>query len=109
MASGYGNTLDLLVQKQRNAKAARRFLQRFKSAYEDPLVVISDKLRGYFEPVKSLAPSAKYRSHKVLSNRAEQTHLTGRKRQKIVGRFKLPSQAQRFLAAQDHRNAQRSD
>ncbi|MEM6656635.1 MAG: IS6 family transposase [Pseudomonadota bacterium] len=99
-----GDTLDILVQKHRNAKAAWRFLQRLVSAFGDPRVVISDKLRSYIKPIKRLAPSADHRAHKGLNNRAEGSHRPTRKREKIMGRFKSPTQAQRFLTAHDQIN-----
>ena len=49
-----GDTLDILVQKHRNAKAARRFLQRLIEAFGKPRVVVTDKLRSYIKPIKSL-------------------------------------------------------
>ena len=99
-----GDTLDILVQKHRNAKAARRFLQRLVEAFGDPRVLVTDKLRSYIKPIKSLAPNADHRAHKGLNNRAEGSHRPTRKREKIMGRFKSPAQAQRFLAAHDQIN-----
>ncbi len=99
-----GDTLDILVQRHRNAKAARRFLHRLINVYGDPRVVVSDKLRSYIKPIKSLAPTAEHRAHKGLNNRAEGSHRPTRKREKVMGRFKSPAQAQRFLAAHDQIN-----
>lgn len=96
-----GAVLDILVQPQRNAKAARRFLQRLISQFGNPRVVITDKLRSYFKPVHDLAPGADHRAHKGLNNLIEGSHRPTRRREKIMGRFKSPSQAQRFLAAHD--------
>ena len=62
-------------------------------------VVITDKLRSYFKPIRDLAPGADHRAHKGLNNRIEGAHRPTRKREKQMGRFKLPRQAQRFLAA----------
>ena len=99
-----GDTLDILVQKHRNAKAARRFLQRLIEVFGDPRVLVTDKLRSYIKPIKSLAPNADHRAHKGLNNRAEGSHRPTRKREKIMGRFKSPRQAQRFLSAHDQIN-----
>ncbi len=99
-----GDTVDILVQRHRNAKAARRFLHRLINVYGDPRVVVSDKLRSYIKPIKSLAPTAEHRAHKGLNNRAEGSHRPTRKREKVMGRFKSPAQAQRFLAAHDQIN-----
>ena len=73
-------------------------------AFGDPRVLVTDKLRSYIKPIKSLAPNADHRAHKGLNNRAEGSHRPTRKREKIMGRFKSPAQAQRFLAAHDQIN-----
>ncbi len=99
-----GETLDILVQPRRSAKAARRFLKRLISQFVEPCVVITDKLRSYFKPIRDLAPGADHRAHKGLKNRIDGSHRPTRKREKLMGRFKSPKQAQRFLAAHDQIN-----
>ena len=99
-----GDVLDILVQKRRDAKAANRFLRRLVDRFGKPRVIVTDKLRSYIKPVKSVTPSADHRAHKGLNNRIEGSHRPTRKREKIMGRFKSPKQAQRFLAAHDEIN-----
>jgi len=126
-----GDTLDILVQPRRNAKAARRFLKRLISQFGQPRVVITpsrdiafamhcramDKLRSYFKPIRDLAPGADHRAHKGLNNRIEGSHRPTRKHEKLplivclqttagqrMGRSKSPRQAERFLAAHDQIN-----
>ncbi|PRY84354.1 IS6 family transposase [Donghicola tyrosinivorans] len=99
-----GDVLDILVQPQRNANAARRFLARLIDRFGEPRVIITDKLRSYFRPIRDLAPGADHRAHKGLNNRIEASHRPTRKREKLMGRFKSPRQAQRFLAAHDQIN-----
>lgn len=99
-----GDVLDILVQPRRNAKAARRFLKRLIARFGEPRVVVSDKLRSYARPIRDLAPNADHRAHKGLNNRIEGAHRSTRKREKIMGRFKSPRQAQRFLSAHDQIN-----
>lgn len=62
---------------------------------------VTDKLRSYVRPIKTLAPNADHRARKGLNNRTEGSHRSTRKREKLTGRFKSPWQAQRFLAAHD--------
>ncbi|SIT16237.1 putative transposase [Paracoccus saliphilus] len=50
-----GDTLDILVQTRRNAKAAKRFLTRLIAQFGQPRVVITDKLRSYTKPIARLA------------------------------------------------------
>jgi putative transposase len=99
-----GDVLDILIQPRRNAKAARRFLKRLIARFGEPSVVITDKLRSYFKPIRDLAPDADHRAHKGLNNRIEGSHRPTRRREKIQGRFKSPGQAQRFLASHDQIN-----
>jgi putative transposase len=99
-----GDTLDILVQTRRNAKAAKRFLTRLIAQFGQPRVVITDKLRSYTKPIARLAPGADHRAHKGLNSRIEGSHRPTRRREKIMGRFKSPRQAQRFLAAHDQIN-----
>ena len=66
--------------------------------------MVTDKLRSYTKPVRILAPDADHRAHKELNNRIENSHRPTRKREKIMGRFKSPRQAQRFLSAHDQIN-----
>jgi putative transposase len=101
---GNGDVLDILVQPRRNAKAARRFLKRLIGRIGAPRVIVSDKLRSYVKPIPELAPGADHRAHKGLNNRIEGSHRPTRKREKLMGRFKSPRQAQRFLAAHDQIN-----
>ncbi|WP_163852198.1 IS6 family transposase [Pseudooceanicola aestuarii] len=101
---GNGNVLDILIQPRRNAKAAKRFFGRLVAAYGEPRVVITDKLHSYTKPIKAIAPDADHRAHEGLNNRIEGSHRPTRKREKIMGRFKSPRQANRFLVAHDQIN-----
>ncbi|WP_294611901.1 IS6 family transposase [uncultured Roseovarius sp.] len=99
-----GDVLDILVQPRRNAKAAKRFLTRLITRFGQPRVIVTDKLRSYIKPIRDLAPRADHRAHKGLNNRIEGSHRPTRKREKLMGRFKSPRQAQRFLTAHDQIN-----
>lgn len=101
---GNGDVLDILVQPRRNAKAARRFLKRLIGRFGAPRVIVSDRLRSYVKPIRELAPGADHRAHKGLNNRIEGSHRPTRKREKLMGRFKSPRQAQRFVDAHDQIN-----
>lgn len=97
-----GEVLDLLVQTRRNAKAAKRFFQRLVARFGEPRVVITDKLRSYIKPIRTLVRNADHRAHKGLNKPIEVSHRPTRKREKIFGRFKSYRQAQGFLPAHDH-------
>ena len=99
-----GDVLDILVQRRRNTKAAKRFFSRLVRQFGEPRVVVTDKLGSYVKPIQTLAPDTDHRAHKGLNNRIENSHRLTRKREKIMGRFKSPRQAQRFLSAHDQIN-----
>lgn len=96
-----GDVLDILVQSRRNKRAAIRFFRKLFKAFGVPRVIVTDKLRSYGAALKELAPGIEHRSHKGLNNRSEGSHRPTRRREKIMGRFKSPRQAQRFLSVHD--------
>jgi len=99
-----GDVLDILVQTRRDARAAKRFIQRLIAQFGESRVVITDKLRSYIKPISALASQADHRAHKGLNNAIEVSHRPTRKREKIFVRFKSHRQAQRFLSAHDQIN-----
>ena len=95
-----GNVLDILVQRQRNKKAAKKFFRKLlKSLRYAPRVIITDKLRSYRAAKREILPSVEHRQHRYLNNRAENSHQPTRQRERRMQRFKSPGHAQRFLAA----------
>ena len=101
----HGDVLDVLVQKRRNKKAARRFLKKLVATYGcDPRVLVTDKLRSYGAAKKEVMPDVDHRQHKGLNNRAEASHKPTRRRERVMQRFKSPHHAQRFCATHDQIN-----
>lgn len=96
-----GDVLEILVQRRRNANAAKRFLKNLMKRWGVPRVLVTDKLRSYGVAIRDLCPSVDHRSHKGLNNRSEASHRHTRRRERIVGRFKSPRHAQRFLSVHD--------
>lgn len=95
----HGNELDILLQRRRNTKAAKRFFQRIlKKYYFTPRLMITDKLRSYKAAKRSILKSTEHRSHKRLNNRIERSHQNTRLRERQMRKFKSPGQAQRFLS-----------
>jgi putative transposase len=95
-----GNVLDILVQHQRNKKAAKKFFRKLlKGLRYVPRVLITDKLGSYGAAKREVLPSVEHRQHRYLNNRAENSHQPTRQRERRMGRFKSPGHAQRFLAA----------
>ena len=97
-----GFVLDVLVQKRRDAHAARRLLTKLlKNAAAPPRVMITDKLKSYAAARRKMKLCVEHRQHKGLNNRAENSHQPTRRRERIMKRFKSRRQAQRFLSIHD--------
>ena len=94
-----GYVLDEIVQNRRNTKAAKRLLMRLlKKQGMVPRRMIIDKLRSYGAAKRQIMPDVEHRSHKGLSNRAENSHLPLRKRERIKQGFRSQGGLQRFVA-----------
>lgn len=96
-----GDVLDILVQSRRNKAAALRFLRKLMKRWGQPRVLVTDKLRSYGAAKAEIAPGLEHRQHKGLNNRSEASHRHTRRREKIMGRFKSPRQAQKVLSVHD--------
>ena len=74
-----GVVLNIPVQTRMNAQAAKRFFKRLDAQVSEPMVVITDKLRSYIKPIKTLTPDADHRAHKAFSNIIMVSHRPTRK------------------------------
>jgi len=93
-----GNTLDILVTKKRDKRAAKRFLRKLLRSHPKPRVVVTDKLRSYGAALKECLPWTEHRQSRYLNNRAENSHQRTRRRERALQRFKSPGHAQCFLS-----------
>ncbi len=92
--------LDILVQRRRNKRAAKKFLHKLlKGLSYVPPVIITDKLRSYGAAKREILTGVEHRQHRYLNNRAENSHQPTRQRERRMQKFKSPGHAQRFLAA----------
>ncbi|TDQ14580.1 putative transposase [Phyllobacterium brassicacearum] len=89
-----GYVLDELVQNRRNTKAAKRLLTRLlRKQGLVPKRMITDKLRSYGAAKRQVMPGVEHRSHKGLNNRAENSHVPLRKRERMMQGFRSPGVA----------------
>jgi putative transposase len=95
-----GVVLDILVQRRRDAKAAKRFFKRLLRGLQYvPRVIVTDKLRSYGAAKREVLPDVEHRQSRYLNNRAENSHRPTRRRERQMQRFKSSCQAQDFLFA----------
>ena len=94
-----GYVLDEIVQNRRDTKAAKRLLIRLlKKTGMPPRRIVTDKLRSYGAARRDIMPTVEHRSHKGLNNRAENSHLPLRKRERTMQGFRSAGGLQRFIS-----------
>ena len=94
--------IDILVQSRRDKKAAKRLMKKIlKKQGCTPRVLITDKLKSYGAAKKEIMPGVEHRQHKGLNNRAENSHLPTRKRERVMQKFKSAGHAQQFLSVHE--------
>jgi putative transposase len=97
-----GEVLDILVQKRRNAKAAKRFFRKLlKDLRYAPRRIITDKLASYDAAQAEVMPHITHLRGQCANNRAENSHQPIRERERPMRRFKSVRHAQRFLSVHD--------
>lgn len=95
-----GNVLDVLLQRHRDTKAAKRFFRKLlKKQGFVPRAIVTDKLKSYEAASKQVLKNVEHRQHKGLNNMSENSHQPTRTRSRRMRRFKSPGHAQRFLSA----------
>ena len=94
-----GDVLDILVQRRRDARAAKRFFRKLlKGQGSPPWRLVTDKLRSYGVAHRAVMLSVIHSTEPYANNRAEVSHEPTRQRERQMRRFKSPGQAQRFLS-----------
>jgi putative transposase len=94
-----GDVIDILVQRYRNARAAKRFFRKLlKSQGSPPWQLVTDKLKSYGAAQRCIMPSVNHITARYANNLAEVSHQPTRQRERQMRRFKSAGQAQRFLS-----------
>jgi putative transposase len=94
-----GEVLDILVQRRRNKKAALKLMRKLlkKQGYV-PDAFVTDKLPSYGAALKEIGLSKHHDFGGRKNNRAENSHLPVRQRERRMQLFKSAGSAQRFLS-----------
>ena len=94
-----GEVLDLLVQRRRDKAAAVKLMRKLlKKQGFAPEVLVTDKLRSYGAAKSEIGLTARHEQGLRKNNRAENSHLPVRRRERKMQGFKSPGSAQRFLS-----------
>ncbi len=93
-----GEGLEAYVSKNRDRKAALIFLRKAMKRYGRPRVIVTDKLRSYGAAMKVIGNADRQRTGRWLNNRAENSHLPLRRRERAMLRFRRMRSLQKFAA-----------
>ncbi len=94
-----GEVLDVLVQSRRNKRAALKLMRKLlKSQGFSPDAGMTEKLPSYGAALSELGMRARHITGGRINNRAKNSHLPIRQRERRMQRFKSAGAAQRFLS-----------
>jgi len=95
-----GEVLDVLVQKRRNKAAALKLLKKLlKRQGFVPDAIVTDGLASYKAALRDLGALKRHQPGRLRdNNRAENSHLPVRRRERKMQLFKSQGQAQRFVS-----------
>ncbi len=93
-----GEVLEAFVTRKRDKKSALKFLRKAMKRYGQPKTIVTDKLRSYRAALKEVGLEARQETRRWLNNRAENSHLPFRRRERAMQRFRQMRTLQRFTA-----------
>ncbi len=91
-----GEVLEVFVTKQRDRKAALKFLRKAMKRYGNPQVIVTDRLRSYQAAMRETGNEARQETGRWLNNRAENLHQPFRRRERAMMKFRSAKSLQKF-------------
>ncbi len=93
-----GEVLESFVTKTRDKKAALKFLRKAMRKHGQPEAIVTDKLRSYSAALREINADARQATGRWANNRAENSHLPFRRRERAMLRFRRMRSFQKFAA-----------
>jgi len=93
-----GEVLESYVTKARDRKAALKFLKKSMRRYGRPNAIVTDKLRSYGAALKEIGNADRQETGRRVNNRAENSHLPFRRRERAMLRFRRLRSLQKFVS-----------
>ncbi|SDL11431.1 IS6 family transposase [Aliiruegeria lutimaris] len=93
-----GEVLESFVTKTRDKKAALKLLKKTIRRYGRPESIVTDLLRSYGAALREIGATDLQDTGRWLNNRAENSHLPFRRRERAMQRFRRMRSLQRFVA-----------
>jgi len=106
-----GEVLESYVTKKRDKSAAVRFLKKVLKRHGKADKIVTDGLKSYPAAMKELGNQERREMGRWLNNRAENSHLPFRRRERAMLRFRQMKSLQKFASVHasisNHFNAER--
>ncbi len=93
-----GEVLESFGMKTRDCKAALKFIKKSMKRHGRPHLLVTDKLRSYGAAMKVIGNADKQETGRWMNNRAENSHLPFRRRERAMQRFRSMRCLQKFAA-----------
>ena len=107
-----GEVLESFVTKTRDKKAALKFLKKAMRKHGRPEVIVTDGLGSYGAALKEIGAADRQETGRWMNNRAENSHLPFRRRERAMLRFRRMLSLQKFASVHasvyNHFNQDRS-
>ena len=104
--------LESFVTKTRDKASALKFMRKAIKRYGNPKVVVTDKCPSYRAAMKVIGSERCQETGRHLNNRAENSHLPFRRRERAMSRFRRMRSLQKFASIHssvyNHFNHQRN-
>ncbi|MCP2671097.1 IS6 family transposase [Maricaulaceae bacterium EIL42A08] len=94
-----GEVLETFVTKTRDKASALKFLKKAMKRYGRPEEVVTDRLRSYGAAMPEIGNANRQVTGRHENNRAENSHLPFRRRERAMARFRQMRSLQKFAAA----------
>jgi putative transposase len=79
-------------------KLRLKFLKKSMKRFGNPNVIVTDKLRSYGAAMKVIGNAKRQETGRWRNNRAENSHLPFRRRERAMQRFRSMRSLQKFVA-----------
>jgi putative transposase len=93
-----GEVLESFVTKTRDRQAALKFLKKTLRTHGRAEAIVTDKLRSYGAALREIGAADQHVTGRWLNNRAENSHLPFRRRERAMLRFRQMRSLQKFAA-----------
>jgi putative transposase len=107
-----GEVLEGFFTKTRDKKAASILLKKTMRKHGRPEIIVTDRLRSYGAALREIGAGNRQETGRWLNNRAENSHLSFRRRERAMLRFRRMRTLQKFASVHasvlNHFNSERS-